>query len=227
METKEKQTRKAKAKPEAVKHAVVDTSGKEVGSVELAGEVFAAKVKPSIVHAVVRWQLAKRRAGTHSTLTRTMMIGGQKKPFKQKGTGSARAGSSVSPLWVGGAVVHGPHPRSYEHALPRKVKRQALCAVLSSKVKEGKLVVLDSFELKAGKTSEMKKVLGKLGLGGKKTLLLSAGTASDVSIERAGRNLARLSILAVQGLNVYDLMCHDYVIGTKEVLSTLQKSLAA
>lgn len=226
METK-KTERRAKKEVAAISHKIVDGSGKEVGTIELPGAVFGQKAKPSLVHAVVRWQLAKRRAGTHQTLTRSMMKGGGKKPFKQKGTGNARAGSIISPLWVGGAVVHGPQPRDYEHALPRKLKRQVLCGVLSSKLAAGKFMILNDAKLKAPKTSEVAGMLKKLGLDGKKVLWLTGSEAQEKSFEKAARNIAGLSLLAAAGVNVYDLMRHDVVVGTKQVVENLQQTLSA
>lgn len=204
---------------------VLNMEGKEVGTMDLDPEVFDAPIKANLVHEVVRWQLNKRRAGTHQALTRTMKEGGAKKPFRQKGTGRARAGSGISSLWVGGASVHGPLPRSYEHRLAKRTRRQALAAVLSSKAKASNLVVLDTLAIPSGKTKDMASVLVKLGVGQSKVVLLTA--KKDVQVERSSRNLNKIVTTEVAGANVYDLMRTKYLIGTKESILALQARVKA
>jgi len=199
---------------------VVNMDGKEVESLELDAEVFGVRPSPSVVHQAVRWQLAKRRAGTHSVKTRSFMKGGGRKPFKQKGTGRARAGSNTSPLWVGGAVVHGPEPRSYEFRFPKSMRRLALASVLSDKLKQARIIVLDRFDVASGKTAEMAGVLAKLGVDKSKALVIADGVTE--ATQRSAKNIPGLDLLPVAGANVYDLMRHDYLVSTKEGVLALQ-----
>jgi len=203
---------------------VFDGKGAEVGSLSLSPTVFGAEVLPDLVHATVRWQRAKARAGTHSTLTRTMMAGGGKKPFKQKGTGRARAGSINSPVWVGGAVVHGPHPRSYEFRFPKRVRKQALLAALTDKVASGKLLVIEDVGT-SGKTTDFVKTLDNLGLGSSSVLMLitGSGSESEVKTVRAARNIARVEVLPIAGLNVYSILKSESLICSKEVIAQIEK----
>jgi len=194
--------------------------GKDAGTLDLNPEVFAAPLYKHLVHQVVRWQLAKRRAGTHDVLTRSEMKGGKKKPFAQKGTGRARAGSSISPLWVGGAVVHGPTPRSYEFKVPREIRRKALCSALSSKIKNEQLIVLDELKIKSGKTSEMAELIKKVGATGS-ALLITVG-ANDEMTHRSAKNLDNITTMSPAGVNVYDLIKHTYLIVSKEALKAIE-----
>ncbi len=208
---------------DVIKLDMVNMKGKSSGDVELSPAVFAAKVNRDLVYQTVRWQRAKRRAGTHSVLNRAKMKGGGQKPFKQKGTGRARAGSRNSPLWVGGAVTHGPSPRSYDFRLPSRTRRQALCSVLTSKVGSQQVVVLDKLEVKEGKTRELSEVMKNLGLTGKKVVVLTA--EKDEMIWRSGKNIQRLLPLSVAGANVYDLLNAQCIVATKEALEGLQQRL--
>lgn len=210
---------------EALTWKVLDMKGKEVGSIDLDPEVFGAPIKKQLVHEVVRWQLNKRRSGTHQALTRSMMKGGGKKPWKQKGTGRARAGSIISPLWVGGASIHGPLPRSYEHRLAKRTRRQALAAVLSYKAKEKQLFVLDELTIDSGKTKDMAAVLRNLGVDGS-SLALVLGSKNE-HVERCSRNLPRVLLADVGGINVYDLMRHKILLSTKEGILGLQARVKA
>ncbi|NLF25539.1 MAG: 50S ribosomal protein L4 [Deltaproteobacteria bacterium] len=208
---------------------VVDMEGQKVGAAALDACLFGAKVHGQLVHAVVRYQLAKRRAGTHSTLNRKGMRGGGRKPFRQKGTGHARAGSNTSPLWYGGAVAHGPSPRSYEFKLTKRVRRQALAAVLSDRKQNDKLVLVDKLSVSSGKTKELQEVLKKLGLAEQRVaLVLPAAKASEevALVWRAGRNLPRLQLLSVEGVNVYDLVRNQVVLSTTEAIAALQQRFA-
>ena len=205
---------------ETLKYKMHDMSGKEVGSIELDPEVFGAKVHEAIVHETVRWQLARRRAGTHRALTRSMMKGGGKKPWKQKGTGRARAGSNISPLWVGGASVHGPLPRCYDYRLSKRSRRQALVSVLTSKVQDAKLVVLDKLQVPSGKTRDMASVLAKIGISEQDVVIVTA--SSEEMVSRSSRNLSKVLALSVSGVNVYDLLRHKYVVSTQDGIKALQ-----
>ena len=219
---------------EGVKHTVKSMAGKEVGSVELSGAVFAVELQPHLVHDTVRWQLAKRRAGTHSTLTRSEMKATGKKPFKQKGTGQARAGSSVSPLWTGGAVVLGPQPRKYGYRLPRRTRAQALCSVLSDKVQTGNLIVVDDLGAISGKCKEFVAALAKLGLEersadrGYSALVIVSDRAPEkrTLIERAARNVPGVTTLPVNGLNCHDLLRHRYLVVAKDCLAEIEARMA-
>ena len=206
---------------EALRCKVLNMAGKQVGELDLDPEVFAAPIQANLVHETVRWQLNKRRAGTHSVLTRSNMEATGKKPYKQKGTGRARAGSTVSPLWVGGAVVHGPTPRSYEHRLAKRTRRQALASVLSSLVKTDSLVVLDNLDVKSAKTKDFVAVIKALGLSGKKVAMLLPEVSDSVA--RSSQNVPNVYSTGVTGVNVYDLMRHNVMLSTKEGIAALVK----
>jgi large subunit ribosomal protein L4 len=205
-----------------------DARGKEKGSVELSPSVFQGTVKEELVHGAVRWQRAKKRAGTHDVLTRSEMKGGGKKPFKQKGTGNARAGSIISPLWVGGAVVHGPTPRSYEFRLSKKMRKSALQSALSSKAAAGSFLVLEGVAGATGKTKDALEVLKGLGVYGSKVLFV---LSNDISPERdnfmrAVRNIKGVTTLPVAGVNVYDLVNSTNVVCTQDALKQLEARVA-
>ena len=219
-------TKKIENKPESPKSVswkILSLEGKEVGSIDLDGEVFAAKVNKSLVHDTVRWQLARRRAGTHQALTRSMMRGGAKKPWKQKGTGRARAGSGISPLWVGGASIHGPLPRCYDYRLPKRTRRQALAAVLSDKVQAKQLIVVDSLAVKSGKTKDMAAALGKVGVTDQRVTVVT--TENDQMVVRSARNLPNVQLASVAAVNVYDLLRNEILVTTKAGIEALQTRL--
>lgn len=205
---------------ESVSYKVVNMQGQEVGTVDLDAAVFSAPVNQSLVHQVVRWQRAKKRAGTHQALTRSMMKGGGKKPWRQKGTGRARAGSGISPVWVGGAVVHGPQPRDYTFRLPKRTRRQALAAVLSEKVSQQKLVIVDELAVPSGKTRDFASSLKSWGVDGKKALLVVDPAAETT--RRSSANIADLRTLAVEGLNVYDVLNSDVMIVSRNDIAAIE-----
>ncbi|MCB0335926.1 MAG: 50S ribosomal protein L4 [Bdellovibrionales bacterium] len=206
-----------------ITYDVMNTSGKKVESVALKSIVFDAPAYDAAVHATVRWQRAKARQGTHSTLNRAKIQASNKKPFKQKGTGSARAGSTVSPLWRGGAVSHGPQPRSYEHKLPKGVRKNALRAVLSDKVRQNKLVIVDALEITGGKTKDMQAVLDALGVNQSKVLIVTKDKVE--SVMRSSRNLPKAKSLSVDGTNVYDVVNSEYLLTTKDGIDALLERL--
>ncbi|MCB0338478.1 MAG: 50S ribosomal protein L4 [Bdellovibrionales bacterium] len=210
-----------------VGHKVIDMKGKEVGSIDLHPEVFGVKVKESLVHDTVRWQLAKRRSGTHKALTRAEMSGGGRKPWKQKGTGNARAGSNTSPVWVGGGVSHGPRPRSYEFRLSKRARRQALCSVLTDKVRKDQLRVLDSLSVETGKTKDMASVLQNVGVGryGAVIVVDELGSSSGQLVKRAAQNLGKALVLPVSGVNVYDLLRFGHVVVSRDSVKALEERL--
>lgn len=193
---------------------VLDWDMKKVGSVDLNPEVFEQPVKKAVLHAIVKWQLASRRSGTHKTKNKSEVSGGGKKPFKQKGTGSARQGSSRSPLMPGGGVAFGPTPRDYAYTLPRKQRQAGLKSALSYLHGAGKLIVVDSMTSQEGKTKALVASLKKFG---KEKAVLIDGKA-DQKFQRAARNLPKFRYYGVEGLNVYDLLKYDMAIISKASL---------
>jgi large subunit ribosomal protein L4 len=168
-------------------------------------------------------QLRNRRAGTAATKSKGFVRGGGKKPWRQKGTGRARAGSIRSPIWVGGGTIFGPQPRDYSFRMPRKARREALLSALSLKKQEEKLIILDKLELEEAKTKLMARALAELNV---QSALIVVPQA-DVRIERAARNLPKIKVLRVEGLNVYDLLRYDHLILMEGALKLLQERLAA
>ena len=214
---------------EKVEYPVKTSSGSEAGKVALASGIFGAEPNKNLIHETVRWQRAKKRAGTHATILRGEMIGGGKKPFKQKGTGRARAGSIISPLWVGGAVVFGPQPRDYEFRLSKRTRRSALISALSTKVAASELIIVDGFSNVDGKTKSFVTVMNALGVSGKKVLLIVAdadGKACESKVWKAARNIARVKPVAIEGVNVYDLLNSEVVVTCKAGIAALESRLA-
>ncbi|WKZ56319.1 MAG: 50S ribosomal protein L4 [Bdellovibrionota bacterium] len=207
-----------------VDYKVVNSKGKEVASMSLSAGVFGVRPHEASVHAVVRWQLAKRRAGTHQALTRSMIEGGKKKPFQQKHTGRARQGSTVGPHMVGGAVVFGPLPRSYEHRVPKRVRRLALASVLSDKVKAGNLVIVDNLSTENGKTKDFAAQLKAFGIKAGRVLVVC--DVENELLTRAARNIPEVKILPVEGVNVYDVLHARYLVGSKSAIAALEKRCA-
>jgi large subunit ribosomal protein L4 len=202
---------------------VVTAGNRKAGSVDLDPSIFEAPVRPHLFHAEVRRQLAKRRSGTHSTKNRAAVSGGGIKPWKQKGTGRARQGTIRAPQWAGGGVVFGPVPRSYEHALPKKVRRAALRGALSHQLREGNIKVVDELGLAEYKTKRVAKLLRDLSLEGAPVLIVIA--AEDPFVERSARNLPNVSVLRVAGLNVYDVLRHRKLLLTKAAVGAIGERL--
>lgn len=202
---------------------VVNLDNKKVGSAELSADIFERAVRKDILQTVVRWQLAKKRQGTHKTKTRTEVSGGGVKPYKQKGTGNARRGSTRSPLIRGGGVIFGPSPRDYTFSVPKKVKQAAVKYALSHLYKGGKVIVVDSLESVEGKTKALASQL--LGMGLKKSVLL--GGELNENFERASRNIPKFVYQPVEGINVYDLLKYDSVVLEKGSLAKLEERLGA
>ncbi len=188
-------------------------AGKKSGTIDLDPVVFEATVKPHLFHAEVRRQLAGRRAGTHATKNRSRVSGGGAKPFRQKGTGRARAGTTRAPQWTGGGVVFGPVPRSYDHKLPKKMRRAALRSAVSARVAEQAVTVVDALELEAAKTRELVAKLGALDLAERSVLIVIA--EADEKVERASRNLPNVGAIRADGLNVYDVLRHEHLLMTQ------------
>ena len=200
-----------------------DRTGKTVGNVELSDELFAAPVNTAVLHQVVTAQLAARRTGTHDTKTRGEIRGGGRKPYRQKGTGRARQGTVTAPHYRGGGVVFGPHPRSYEQRLPRKMKRLALRGALTAKLVDEQLKVIDTFGLEAIKTKDLAGVLRALAADGR-VLVVSPGR--DQNLELSARNLPTVEIILADSLNVVDLIKADLVLIEQPALARMQEVYA-
>ncbi len=203
---------------------VKNTAGKNVGSIELADEVFAAEVHEHLLWETVKWQLAKRRAGTASTKRIGEVRGSSIKAWKQKGTGRARQGSRKAPHWVGGGSVFGPKPRSYEYKLPRKAKKAALRSALSLRANEQKLIVLDQFASE-GKTKAVAQALAALGISQPDNKVLIVDAKENTLLARGTRNLASSKWLAAEGLNVYDILRHETLVLTQAAAKQVEASL--
>ena len=202
---------------------VVSQDRTAVGDVELPGDIFAAPLRSHLLYETVKMQLAGRRAGTASTKTRAFVSGGGKKPWKQKGTGRARQGSTRATQWVGGATAFGPMPRDYSYRMPRSARRTALCSALSEKLREGRLVVVDHFDVPSGKTKDMVKILAAL----EAPSALIVVRESEDTLARATRNIPKAKVIEAAGVNVYDLLRFDRVILTRDGLSALTERLSS
>ena len=190
---------------------------------QLNEAIFGAKRRAHLLHQAVVMQLANRRAGSASTKSKGFVRGGGKKPWRQKGTGRARSGSIRSPIWVGGGTAFGPVPRDYSYRLPRTARREALLSALSLKNRDGKIIVVDKFELEEAKTKVMVRALAELKVASAVIVI----SQPDVKIERSARNLPKVKVLRVDGINVYDLLRYEYLILTQEALQRLEERLAA
>jgi large subunit ribosomal protein L4 len=193
-----------------------------VGELEIAANVFDCAGNPGLLHEAVRMQLANRRAGTAATKTRGFISGGGRKPWRQKGTGRARAGSTRSPLWRHGGTIFGPQPRDYSYHMPKKAWRKALCMALSDRAREGRLIVVNSFALEAPRTRIAKRMLDELGL--KRALIVIGEGEEDFA--RAARNLAAHKVLALGALNVYDVLNYDELLMTDRSARAIEARLA-
>jgi large subunit ribosomal protein L4 len=200
---------------------IFDQMKKEVGSLELAPEIFEVEVRPEILHFVVRAQLAAKRVGTHSVKTRAFVSGGGKKPWKQKGTGHARAGSNRSPVWRGGAIIFGPSPRSYEFKVNRKVRRLALKMALSSRLSEDNLLVLKGIDLPEVKTKRFAEVAKNLGL--EKALIVFKD--ADNNLLLSARNLPGIKLLPADKLNAYDVLLYPKLVMLESAAVSVQERL--
>ena len=200
-----------------------DRTGKSVGSVELADALFAAPVNAAVLHQVVTAQLAGRRTGTHDTKTRGEIRGGGAKPYRQKGTGRARQGSKTAPHYRGGGTVFGPHPRSYEQRLPRKMKRLALRGALTAKLGDAAIKVIDAFGLEAIKTRDLAGVLGALQAHGR---VLVVAPGRDERLELSARNLPTVEVILADSLNVFDLLKADVVLIEQPALARMEEVYA-
>ena len=199
--------------------SMVDQSNKKVKEVEIPS-LFSAEVRPHLMHAAVVNQLANRRAGTAATKNKALVSGGGKKPFKQKGTGRARAGSNRSPLWRHGGTIFGPMPRDYSYALPKKAKRAALVDAIASKITENKLILMESLEMAEPKTKLVSSMLENLGVQETALVLI---TAENKNLRLAARNIPSVKVLRMNNINVYDVLKYRYLITTQDALNTMQE----
>ncbi len=205
---------------------VKNTAGSNVGQIDLADDVFATEVHEHLLWEVVKWQLAKRRAGNASTKRMSEVNGSSKKVWKQKGTGQARQGSKKAPHWVGGGSVFGPKPRSYEYALPKKVKKAALCAALSLRAGEKKLIVVDKFPVADKQlTKSVAASLKNLGVAQPTSKVLVVDTKDNTGLVRGAKNLASSQWLAPEGLNVYDILRHETVVISQGAVKQVEAAL--
>jgi large subunit ribosomal protein L4 len=203
---------------------VVNLENKKAGSLDLSSAVFESQVKPHLYHAEVRRQLAERRAGTHSTKNRALVSGGGAKPYRQKGTGRARQGTTRAPQFQGGGVVFGPVPRGYSHKLPKKVRRAALLSALSQRVQDSAMTVVDDLQVEGYQTKRIIEILGAMGFGEGTTLIVVED--ANPTVEASARNLPGVSVVRAAGVNVYDLLRHKNLLITKAAVESLQTRLA-
>jgi large subunit ribosomal protein L4 len=201
---------------------VLSLERETIGEIELPAHIAEQPPREHLLYEVVKMQLANRRAGTASTKTRGEVSGGGKKPWRQKGTGRARAGSTRSPLWVGGATIFGPRPRSYKYRLPRSARRTALCAALALKQRQGELTIIQGLSLPEPKTKRMVETLSRLGLGDNVLVIIAQ---ADENVEKAARNLPTVKVLRSEGLNVYDLLRYRQTLITQQALELISERL--
>jgi len=203
--------------------AVYDVGNQKVSEIELDDQIFDAKINPSLFYDVVRMRLATQRKGSASTKNRALVRGGGAKPWRQKGTGRARAGSRRSPLWRGGGTIFGPMPHDYSFSLPKKMKQAALRAALSLKRQEGKLILLNDFPLEGFKTRQILEMLKKFNV--EDALIVTE--EKRLLLERSARNIPKIRILRYEGLNVYDILNHEYLVLLSPAVQKIQGVLAS
>ena len=202
--------------------SVLNTDGKEVEKLDLNDNIFGVEINETIVHKAVVTYLANNRQGTQSALTRSEVSGGGKKPWRQKGTGHARQGSTRSPQWTGGGVVFAPKPRDYSKKMNKREKQIALFSALTSKVNDGKLIVVDKFELEAPKTSAFVKVLENL----KANKALIVTNEKNDNLVLSARNIADVKTEAREAINVYDILKYDSLVMTKDAVAAIEEVYA-
>ena len=201
---------------------ILNQQGENVGELELNEAIFGVDVNEHVVYEVVRNQLANKRQGTQSAKTRSEVRGGGKKPWRQKGTGRARAGSSRSPIWVGGGITFGPQPRSYYKAMPRKARRLAVKSALSDKVNHSELFVIDELKLAAPKTKDVLNILNNFKVGDAKVLFITDG---DVNVELSARNIQGVKALPYTNINIFDLLHHDKLFIAEGAIAKIEEVL--
>jgi large subunit ribosomal protein L4 len=201
---------------------VLSVQRETVGELELPAVIVDQPQREHLLYEMVKMQLASRRSGTAATKTRSQVRGGGKKPWRQKGTGRARAGSNRSPIWVGGGTTFGPQPRSYAYRLPRSARKTALRSVLALKLRQEELVVVDTIEFAQPKTKQMIGLLSQLDMGNSVLIVLAE---ADVNVQKSARNLPGVKVLLSQGLNVYDLLRYRKTLFTRTALQQVSERL--
>ena len=199
---------------------VFNMSGEQVEQIELSEAVFGAEINQHVVYEVVKNQLANKRQGTQSTKTRAEVRGGGRKPWRQKGTGRARAGSLNSPIFTGGGIVFAPKPRDYSYKVPKKVRRLALKSVLTSKVQNGEFIVVDKIDFETPKTKEMAKFLANIQAEKKALIVMDE---KNENVIRSAKNIPNLHTALVNTINVYDILKYDSFIITKEAVKKVEE----
>lgn len=205
-----------------MKCPVTTLDNQQAGEIELNDAVFGLPVRKDILARVVDWQLAKRRSGNAFAKTRGEIQASTKKIYRQKGTGRARHGAKSANIFRGGGVAHGPRPRSFEYALPKKVRKLGLRTALSAKAAEGKLVILDQARMDSPKTKDLRQRIDGLGLG---SMLVVGGAQLDENFSLAARNIVGIDVLPQIGANVHDILRHDYLVLTKDAVEALEARL--
>lgn len=200
---------------------VYNKSKKKVSEIDLDARIFDSEVKDHLIHDVVRMQMARKRSGSASTKMRAMVRGGGTKPWRQKGTGRSRAGTTRSPLWRGGGVVFGPSPKKYDLAIPKKIRKGALRSALSLRKKEGKLWILKDLNFKEIKTKRFVQFMKAFGFDNALVVL----DGENVNVERSARNIPGVKVLRVEGLNVYDIIAYENLVFIEEAIQYVQKVL--
>lgn len=199
---------------------VINKDKKPVGRIDLPPDIFGAKAKKGLLHYVVRNYLANQRQGNAATKTKGLISGGGKKPFRQKGTGRARAGSNRSPLWRGGGTMFGPQPRDYSYRIPKKAKWAALGAALSAKLEDGEIVVLDDLTVERPKTRDLARILKDIGIDGSVLIVLPE---NNKTVELAGRNIPNVDVAVAGRLNVYEVLSHDKLLMTQKAVERMKE----
>ncbi len=202
---------------------VFDIEKKKVSQVDLNDAVFGAEVNEAIIYDVVKMQLASRRSGTASTKTRSDVSGGGKKPWRQKGTGRARAGTTRSPIWRGGGIVFGPHPRDYSYSIPKKVRKKAVISALSMKFKDNKMLILKDFPMEKISTRVFKSVVDLFSL---KKALFVLDENNEVLL-KSSRNMKNVKMIRSEGINVYDILNHEHLILLEPSVKKIEGALLA
>lgn len=203
--------------------ALYNVSGQQIGDIELNENVFGVEVNNHVIYEAVKNQLANKRQGTQSAKSRGEVRGGGRKPWRQKGTGRARAGSSRQPNWVGGGVIFAPKPRDYSYSIPKKVKRLAMKSALSSKVNDNEIVVLDELKMETPKTKDMMNILNNLKFNKKALIVMDV---KDENIVKSANNIPGVTTTLVNTLNVYDILNHEMFIITKEAVRKVEEVYA-
>ncbi len=206
-----------------MKLPVINLENKKAGSVELSDSIGALKVRKDIIHRLITWQLSKRRAGTHKAKLRAEITGTTKKSIRQKGSGGARHGSKKAPIFRGGGKAFAPQPRDHAIGMPKKMRALALKHVISSKIFEGNLIVVDEMKMGSPKTAQLKKVLDTLGLN---SVLFVGASELDKNLVLAAQNLINVNVLKAQGMNAYSIMQHKKLVLSKQAIAEIEERFA-